>query len=116
MRPVLTLTMACASLALVAACDTPADPPLDTQPAMATAAFGLPMFNANCPTDISVHADENGPVYIMGTEATLSKVNDSYYEASLGETTISISVNADRTVSVGYTGSGGANGVCSVTG
>ncbi|QDY71740.1 hypothetical protein FPZ52_18470 (plasmid) [Qingshengfaniella alkalisoli] len=76
---------------------------------------GLPMVSATCPMGIEVHADEGGPVYINGNEAALQKFSDSYYEASGGTTTVSLSINPDRTMSVSYTGAGGANGVCTIT-
>lgn len=74
----------------------------------------VPFFNANCATDIDVHADEGGPVYVNGTEAELKRFNDNYYEARSGRTTISISVNPDGSVAVSYTGKRGANGICQV--
>jgi hypothetical protein len=72
----------------------------------------VPFLNATCGDGTEVHADEGGPVYIDGNEASLSVSNDSYYEARHGHVTISISVNADGSADVSYTGSGGANGIC----
>ena len=40
--------------------------------AAATAApAGIPLLNAICPTGLDVHADQGGPVYVNGKEATL---------------------------------------------
>lgn len=94
MKPVL--------LALAAAC-------------LGTAASAhIPSLNATCPTGIEVHADEGGPVYINGTEAQVSVSSDAYFEASLGDTVVSISIGDDGTPMASYTASGGANGICTV--
>lgn len=79
-------------------------------PAMAA----IPLLNAECPTDIEVHADEGGPIYINGVEATLQVFNSNYYEAKHGGVTISLSINPDGTPDVSYTGRHGANGVCTI--
>ena len=76
---------------------------------------GLPFFNATCPGDIDVHADEGGYVYFNGKKATLKKVNKEYYEATGSGITLSISLNPDESVTLTYTGKHGANGVCQVT-
>ncbi|MEG0634708.1 MAG: hypothetical protein RR517_19425 [Pseudomonas sp.] len=76
---------------------------------------GIPLVNATCPNNLEVHADEGGPIYINGKEATLKKFNDNYFEAKGSGVTISLSVNPDGTPSVSYTGKGGANGVCELT-
>jgi hypothetical protein len=77
-------------------------------------AKGMPGFNATCPGKIEVHADQGGYVYINGKQASLKKSNDNYYEAKGSNTTISIAINPDETVSVSYTGPGRANGICTV--
>lgn len=74
----------------------------------------VPFFNATCPMDIEVHADEGGPIFINGKEAKLKVVNASYYEATHDHVTISLSINPDGTPSVSYTARGGANGICTV--
>lgn len=82
-------------------------------PAMAA----VPFFNASCPGGIDVHADEGGPVYVQGREATLKRFNDRYFEArdAKSDITLSISSNNDGTPQVSYTGRGGANGICQVS-
>ena len=74
----------------------------------------VPFFNAFCPGDIDVHADEGGPIYINDEEADLKTFNDNYYEAKSGDVTISVSVNPEGTAEVSYTAAGGANGVCEI--
>lgn len=74
----------------------------------------IPLVNATCPGNIEVHADEGGPIYINGDEAKLHIFNDTYYEAKGHGVTISLTINPDGTADVSYTGSGGANGVCSL--
>ncbi|MBO3276057.1 hypothetical protein [Pseudomonas schmalbachii] len=74
-------------------------------------AEGIPMLNYDCPGNIAVHA-EGESVHINGKEARTRKVNDKYFEAKGEGVTISISINEDETVSVSYTGKGGANGIC----
>ncbi|WP_354044158.1 hypothetical protein [Devosia sp. UYZn731] len=76
----------------------------------------MPFFNAICARGIEVHADAGGPIYINGKEARLKTFNANYYEASRNGTTISVSINADGSPSVSYTGRGGANGVCNLSG
>lgn len=81
----------------------------------ATPAFSaVPFFNATCPMDIEVHADQGGPIYINGKEAKLKVFNPSYYEATHNHVTISLSINPDETPDVSYTARGGANGVCTI--
>ena len=72
----------------------------------------VPMLNLICGPGIDVHADEGGPVYIDGKEAELTVFNDNAYDAKLGETTISITINTDGTASGSYTGANRANGIC----
>lgn len=82
----------------------------------ATAA--VPLLNGTCPGNIEVHADQGGPVYINGRETTLKSFNENYYEArdAQSDVTVSISRKPDGGVDLSYTGNGGANGVCTVTG
>jgi biopolymer transport protein ExbD len=80
------------------------------------ASAAMPGFNATCPNQIQVHADQGGYVYINGKQAQLKKFNNNAYEAKLkgGNVTISITINPDKSVSVAYTGPGRANGICQV--
>jgi len=73
---------------------------------------GIPLLNYTCPTNIEIHADQGGPVYVNGKEAQLIKFNDNAYDAKSAELTISITVKANQSVEVSYTGKKGANGVC----
>lgn len=79
-----------------------------------TAEAAIPLVNAKCPGGIEVHADEGGPVYINGKEATLKVFNKHYYEATHGHVVVSLSINPDGSASLSYTKKGGANGVCTV--
>ncbi|HHA2574992.1 TPA: DUF3011 domain-containing protein [Stenotrophomonas maltophilia] len=99
-RHALSLTVALLSAAFVA-------------PAMAA----VPFFNASCPGGIDVHADDCGPVYVQGREATLKRFNDRYFEARDANSgiTLSISRSDDGTPQISYTGRGGANGICQVS-
>ncbi|KRG56580.1 DUF3011 domain-containing protein [Stenotrophomonas maltophilia] len=99
-RHALSLTVALVSTAFVA-------------PAMAA----VPFFNASCPGGIDVHADDGGPVYVQGREATLKRFNDRYFEARDANSgiTLSISRSDDGTPQISYTGRGGANGICQVS-
>lgn len=99
-RHALSLTVALVSTAFVA-------------PAMAA----VPFFNASCPGGIDVHADEGGPVYVQGREATLKRFNDRYFEARDANSgiTLSISRSDDGTPQISYTGRSGANGICQVS-
>ena len=75
---------------------------------------GIPFLNATCPTNIEVHADEGGPIYINGKEAKLKVFNDSAYEAKHGHVTISLTINPDGSPLMSYTRRGGANGICTI--
>lgn len=78
----------------------------------------ITLFNATCPGDIAVHADDGGPVYVNGTEASYKSFSESYYEATdaASGVTISVTTNTDGTLSVSYTGKGRAHGVCTLDG
>jgi hypothetical protein len=108
---ILSTTAAVAALTLVAACGDTASS-TGTTTAAAGSASGLPAVAVTCPGGISVNASQHGPVYINGSEAQLTTFSDTYWEASGGGITASISRNPDGTGSVSYTGSGGANGIC----
>lgn len=75
-------------------------------------AANLPAFELTCPGDIAVRAAAGGPVHINDQQAVLSKFSEQYYEAKGQGVTISISVAADGSPTVTYTGKQGANGVC----
>ena len=75
-------------------------------------AASLPKFEVTCPTDLAVRADAGGPVFINDTKAILSKFSEQYYEAKGQGVTLSISIAADGSPTVTYTGKQGANGVC----
>ena len=76
----------------------------------------LPTVNATCPTGIEFHSDEGGPAYINGKEAKLKKNSDSSFTAKKNHIVIDVTVNADGSVAVSYTGKDGANGICQVGG
>lgn len=75
-------------------------------------AANLPAFEVTCPNDLAVRAEAGGPVYINDTRAVLSKFSEQYYEAKDQGVTISVSLAADGSPTVTYTGKQGANGVC----
>ncbi|MEQ9688969.1 MAG: hypothetical protein RLO48_04490 [Bauldia litoralis] len=79
-----------------------------------TAQAKMPSFNATCPTNIEVHADEGGPVYVNGKEAKLKVLNDNAYEATHAHVIISVTINPDGSPSVSYTRKSGANGICAI--
>lgn len=74
----------------------------------------VPFFNATCPMNIEVHADQGGPVYINGKEAKLKIFNPNYFEAKHDHVTISVAISPDGTPDVSYTARNRANGVCTV--
>lgn len=76
----------------------------------------MPVFVANCPTDINVDAGRNGVAYINGQKARVKKCDDNAYDFKAGYITISVTNNPGRAPDVFYTGKGRANGVCTVTG
>ncbi len=74
----------------------------------------VPFFNAVCPGNVEVHADDGGPIYVNGRETKLRRFNNNYYEAKLESLTISVTVRPDGTPDISYTKKGGVNGVCNV--
>jgi hypothetical protein len=72
------------------------------------------MLNATCPGNVEVHADQGGPVFLNGKQASLKRFSDSYYEAKGAGITLTIMINPDGTPSLSYTGPQRANGVCSL--
>ncbi len=80
----------------------------------ASAHAAVPTFNATCPGNIEVHADQGGPVYFNGKEGKFKRFNDNYYEATGAGITLSIAINPDGTPSLSYTGAKRAHGVCSL--
>jgi hypothetical protein len=82
--------------------------------AIGSANAAVPFFNATCPTGIEVHADEGGPIFINGKEATLKVFNKNAYEAKHGHVTLDLTIAPDGTPSLTYTKDGGANGICTI--
>ena len=75
----------------------------------------LPAFSAECPLGNFVDADAGGAVWVNGSEASVQRFNDNYFEAKSGNVTFSISHDGGgANLIVSYTAPGGANGVCSV--
>ena len=91
-----------------------AAPAPDSAPAAPPGSL-IPLFNATCPGGIKVHADAGGPISINGKEGVLKKLNDTTFEATGSGVTISLSIGADGSPAVSYTGSGGTNGPCRLT-
>lgn len=84
---------------------------------MATSAYaGMPVFVANCPTDINVDAGRTGEVYVNGEKAHVKKYDDNTYDFKAGHITISVTNNPGKAPDVFYSGKGKANGVCTVSG
>ncbi len=53
----------------------------------------IPMFNAECPSGLSVHADEHGPIFLNDDEGAFKSFSEEYFEASSSGTTVSVSLN-----------------------
>lgn len=73
-------------------------------------------FNATCGNGIKVHADDGGTVFINGSRAELTTIDRETYEARHGDVTIFVGRNAEGSLVVTYTGTGGTNGICEVDG
>ncbi|WP_082582690.1 DUF3011 domain-containing protein [Frateuria sp. Soil773] len=81
-----------------------------------SAVAAISSFNVTCPGGIEVHADEGGPVFVNGREASLRKFSDNYYEArdAMSGVTLSINRTPGRGTQMSYTGKHGVNGICSI--
>lgn len=79
-----------------------------------SAMAAVPFFNATCPGNIDVHADEGGPIYINGKQTKLKVFNKNYYEAKGSGITLSLAINPDGTPTLSYTGKHGVNGICTI--
>ncbi|MFP6800890.1 MAG: hypothetical protein VCA39_17480 [Pseudomonas sp.] len=75
----------------------------------------LPAFEVTCPTDLSVRAEAGGPVYVNDKQLVLHKLSEQFFEAKGEGITLSISLKADGSPMVSYTGKQGANGICKKT-
>jgi hypothetical protein len=84
--------------------------------ATGAASAAMPVFVANCPTDINVDAGRTGVVYINSQKAKVKKLNENAYDFKAGYITISVTNNPGKAPDVFYTGKGKANGVCTVSG
>ena len=78
-------------------------------------AANLPAFEVTCPTDLSVRAKAGGPVYVNDKQLVLHKLSEQFFEAKGEGITLSISLKADGSPMVSYTGKQGANGICKKT-
>ncbi len=85
-----------------------------TASGMAQAA-NLPAFEVTCPTDLTVRAEAGGRVYINDKQMVLHKLSEQFFEAKGEGVTLSISLNADGSPLVSYTGKQGAHGICEKT-
>ncbi|MDI3275132.1 hypothetical protein ACYZT3_13035 [Pseudomonas sp. MDT1-16] len=72
---------------------------------------GVPSFNMDCPGNIVVQADQDGPVLINSKEAATKAINDRRFEAKGSGYTISIILADDESVTVSSTGKT-PNGMC----
>lgn len=75
-------------------------------------AEGIPLFNVSCPGNLAVSADQGGPVYINGKQVKSSAVDDRHFQVKTADTSLSISVEEDDSVTVKYTDKHGASGLC----
>lgn len=83
----------------------------------ATPAFAAspPKFTASCPTGITVKSNGQGRVRINGTKAVVKTFNANAWEARLNGVSIDITREGGEIMAT-YTGKGGANGICQVSG
>jgi len=65
---------------------------------MGTANAGIPFFNATCPGNIEVHADQGGPVFFHGKQGRIKKSQASHYEVEGAGITLSIAIDPDDIV------------------
>ncbi|PWK45550.1 hypothetical protein LOY55_12850 [Pseudomonas sp. B21-040] len=75
--------------------------------ALANTTPGIPPFDADCPANVTVHADQDGPVLINNKEAETKAVDDRHFETTGSGVTISISLAEDDSVVVSATSKSG---------
>ncbi|MGV8890976.1 MAG: hypothetical protein ACOH2P_23655 [Pseudomonas sp.] len=78
--------------------------------ALANSVPGVPSFNMDCPGNIVVQADQDGPVLINSKEAATKAIKGGF-EAKGSGVIISIILENDDSVTVSSTGKA-PNGVC----
>ena len=72
----------------------------------------LPVFSAQCPTDLRVVTDAQGKAQINGKAASVKRVNDKFYSLRGDGVTVDVALDP---LTVSYTGKHRANGICQVT-
>jgi hypothetical protein len=80
--------------------------------AAGVAQAAVPVFSAQCPTDIRVATDAQGKARINGKAATVKKLNDKFYSLQGSGVTVDVALDP---LTVSYTGKHRAHGICQVT-
>lgn len=62
----------------------------------------VPAFTATCGKKVEVKAAAGGPIMIRGKPAKMTVEQDEYYEATLGNMTVKLSLGADGKPSLAY--------------
>jgi hypothetical protein len=76
----------------------------------------MPSFTAQCPMGLSLEGDPSGTLRVNGAIANVRMFNPTYYEASAGGITFSISTEEDGSgLYVMYEPPGNPGGVCTIT-
>lgn len=81
-----------------------------------TAVAKIPRLDAKCGDDITVHAEEGGPVLIDGKDSKIKTIDENHYEARDHKILITIAVGADGSPTLTYARKNGPSGGCDVTG
>jgi hypothetical protein len=85
--------------------------------ASASSAFAkIPRLDAKCGDDITVHAEEGGPVLIDGKDSKIKTIDENHYEARDHKILITITIGADGSPALTYARKNGPSGGCEVTG
>ena len=76
----------------------------------------IPHLDAKCGDDITVHAEEGGPILIDGKDSKIKTIDDNNYEARDHKILITFVIGADGSPTLTYARKNGPSGDCDVTG
>jgi hypothetical protein len=80
-----------------------------------TAVAKIPRLDAKCGDDITVHAEEGGPILIDGKDSKIKTIDENNSEARDHKILITLVIGADGSPALTYARKNGPSGDCEVT-